>query len=41
MVMMLFSHVPVTPGGKPENTSPSAPVVEYLMLVTGELIQAD
>jgi hypothetical protein len=39
MVTTLLAHAPVTPVGKPLNEAPVAPVVEYVILVMGVLIQ--
>ena len=39
MVTTLAAQLPVTPAGKPENVAPVAPVVEYVILVIGVLIQ--
>ena len=40
MVTVLFSHEPLTPGGKPANVAPVAPVVAKLILVMALLIHA-
>jgi len=39
MVMLPPEKVPVTPGGKPENVAPVAPVVLYLIGVIGVFTQ--
>ena len=38
MVTTLADQAPVTPGGKPLNAAPVAPVVAYVILVMGVLI---
>ena len=37
IVTSLLFHVPVIPAGKPVKVAPVAPVVEYLMVLIGEL----
>ena len=39
MVTTLAAHTPVTPAGNPLKVAPVAPVVEYVILVIGVLIQ--
>ena len=39
IVTALFDHEPDTPGGKPENVAPVAPVVANVIAVMAVLIQ--
>jgi hypothetical protein len=39
IVTTFEAHVPLTPAGRPVTVAPVALVVEYVILVTGELIQ--